>query len=712
MAISAFSLFGELKLDRRDFTSGLATSEKQLEAFKKSLGGIESAASRAFQNIGGMMQSLGKGLTVGLTAPLLAIEGAAIKSAVGFDTLRTQLAAATGSTASANTKFKELNKLAQENAGVLTAGAVATYNFLKPLGFAEGTINETIKAFGKLKAANPDVDLQRMATNLGQLFDQGFEQQDVKELVGNFPRALEIMKKAFGLKSSDRKGIAEEMKTAMASGLTREDFFKKFAEGINNDAFLAGVTDPVAVRFEKMKERIMLALEPLGMLILTNLERFAPTIVAFIERLSMAFTALSPTMQMIVTALMAVGVAAGPVIFGIGKLVSAVGSLGIGLPSIGAVAGAIAALGLILTPIIITATFFSQEWLRNWELVKQIFWAGYEAVSGVVMQMLAGIQGFWAEHGSAIMDYLSAWWSTLSTAISQWFGVVAEVLNVVLMAIQGNWSGVWEGILAVTTQVWTLITTTIGNAIGVVGNLIKAFGPILLQGMTWVFAQLLTMVSKAAFTLVQIFFDLPKILLGLIPKFIAAGMQIGSAIQTGIANGIRNFLNPMAAGDVGGSLTSNPFQSLVDSFKNLFAGSGPKAGLEGGLGSSFMTPAITQANTLSTALDKVTQKAKQAKAVIAPKMAAKTAKAVTAAGRSVYGKAVTLAPGGILMDVTPLTPGTVGTPYRTASQDATNEILKGLTTAVQEGKLAIEIIDPNRSTTLGGSSNNVSARYR
>ena len=121
MAVSAFTLFGELKLDRSNFSGGLIKSEKELEGFQSALNRVEKAASSAFQNIGSMMQSLGKGLSVGLTAPLLAIEGAAIKSAVGFDTLRTQLAAATGSTASASDKFKELNKLAQENAGVLTA---------------------------------------------------------------------------------------------------------------------------------------------------------------------------------------------------------------------------------------------------------------------------------------------------------------------------------------------------------------------------------------------------------------------------------------------------------------------------------------------------------------------------------------------------------------------------------------------------------------
>lgn len=714
MAVSAFQLFGELKLDRSNFTGGLIKSEKELEGFKNTLNSVEKAASRAFSNIGSMMQSLGKGLSVGLTAPLLAIEGAAVKSAVGFDTLRTQLAAATGSTASASDKFKQLNKLAQENAGVLTAGAVATYAFLKPLGFAEGTINETIKAFGKLKAANPEVDLGRMATNLGQLFDQGFEQQDFKELLGNFPRAGEILKKAFNLKSgsTDRKAIADEMKQLIKDGLTKEDLFAGFAQGINTDSFLAKVADPIAVRFEKMKERIMLALEPLGMLVLQNLERFAPSIIAFVEKVSAAFTALSPTMQMVVTALAAVAIAAGPVLYVLGGIVTALAGFAASAGVIGVVTAVIAGLGIALVPVIAIAGFFYQAWSDNWELVKQTFNVGVITVQGYVNDLLTVLQGLWETHGAAIVEYLTSWWQTLSALFANGMQIASDALKVVLYAIQGDWTNVWSSILELTTTIFTTLTQWLAGAMQTVFNLIMAAGPLIIQAFTWIWGQVLKIVTGAVKLLIDAVVYLPEYLLSLIPKFLATGLQIGSAIMKGIQQGLSNWWNGIGGAGVeaGGSLgpSGGFLDGLLRSFREL-TGSAVSGSAGGSLGETFLSPLKSEAMQTTAALDKVKNKIGEVKKAAMPKAAEKAA--VTAA-KTVYGKAVTTLPGGVLVDVSPLTPGTGSTPYRTASQDSTNEILEGLTKAVQEGKLAIEIIDPNRSTSFGGSSQNVSARYR
>jgi hypothetical protein len=724
---SAFSLFGELGVDTRAFVASMKYADNRMKASERLFIEMEKSKMRMAERsashqqrlseitarviqkslsaVGSAMQSAGAGLTVGLTAPLLAIEGTAIRSAIGFDTLRTQLAAATGSTESASSKFKELNKLAQENAGVLTAGAVATYNFLKPLGFAEGTINEVIKAFGKLKAANPEVDLQRMATNLGQLFDQGFEQQDVKELVGNFPRALEIMKKAFNLKSSDRKGIAEEMKGLMGKGLTREQFFAAFAGGVNTDQFLSKVTDPIAVRFEKLKERIMLALEPLGVIILTNLERWLPSIVAFIERLSAAFTSLSPTMQMIVTALSAVAIAAGPVLFAVGQIVSAIGSLGLSLPAMGTIAGVIAGIGAVLAPIIFTATFFAQEWLRNWELVKQIFWTGYEVVSQTVTSLLTTIQGLWAEHGSGVMDFLSQWWTTLSSAISGWFGIIAEVLTVALRILQGDWAGVWQGILDLTSVAFSTLTEWFANAMTTLIKFVQAAGPVILQAFTWIWGKVLELATAAVKGVIDAFVYLPEYLLSIVPRLITAGLQIGNAIKKGIWEGLSNWWQGVggASASAGSSMANSGgfLDGLLNSFRSLTGGGmSLSAGGNLGGGSTFLSPVLSDAIKTTTALDNVKNKINQVKAT------ASTVKASAMANKAIEAT---------------ITRGD-GSQFRIGSFDTLlgkDDSAMAIAAAVGEAikqkdpnRLDIILTDAGNRTTLGATSAAVNARYR
>lgn len=685
----------KMRMMERSASHQQRLSEITARVVQKSLAGIGTAMSAA-----------GKGLTVGVTAPLLAIEGSAIKSAIGFDTLRTQLAASTGSMDSAKSKFKELNKLAQENAGVLTAGAVATYNFLKPLGITEETINETIKAFGKLKAANPEVDLQRMGTNLGQLFDQGFEQQDIKELVGNFPRALEIMKKAFGLKSSDRKGIKEEMNALIAGGLTREQFFAGFAGGINADAFLSKVTDPIAVRFEKMKERIMLALEPLGLIILTNLERWMPSIVAFIERLSAAFTALSPTMQMIVTALSAVAIAAGPVLYVLGSMVTAVAGLAVSASTIGIIAAVITGLGAALVPVVAIAGFFYKAWSDNWELVKQTFNVGVITVTQIVNELLAGLQGLWATHGEAVMAYLTSWWNTLTAFITGAMEIASGALKVALLVIQGDWSGAWQAILDLTSVAFSTLTEWMANAMSTLVKFVMASGPMIVQAFTWIWGKVLELATAAIKGVISAFVYLPEFLISIVPRLIAAGAQIGQAIVKGIQQGLSNWWQGVggASASAGSSMANSGgfLDGLLNTFRSLTGGGmSLSAGANLG-GSTFLSPVLNDAIKTTNALDNVKKKINEVKATASTVSAAQRInKEITATMQTADG---------------PLRISSVDTLLSNPNQSTADALRAAVAEAINDtkqtpNKLAIEITDPNGRTAIGATSAAVNARY-
>ncbi|WP_323166852.1 hypothetical protein, partial [Pseudomonas bubulae] len=78
---------------------------------------------------------------------------------------------------------------------------------------------------------------------LTQLFTQDFERTDLKELIGNFPRGGEILQQAFNLSGSDLDTISKEMKTKIAKGLSKEDFFSSIATSINKDETLSKLSN-------------------------------------------------------------------------------------------------------------------------------------------------------------------------------------------------------------------------------------------------------------------------------------------------------------------------------------------------------------------------------------------------------------------------------------------------------------------------------------
>lgn len=222
----------------------------------------QSGLIGSFVGFGGVLSAVG--LSVGAMAYGVG------RAAVTVDDWRNVLRAATGSTEAANLKLAELNKVASESPGVLRSFAVATYALLRPMQISEGTINTLIQAFGRIKMSNPSTDLAKMAFNLNQL-SVAFDLRDMKEAIENFPRFGEILKKAFNLKaaSDDVKGLTDELKKLKAEGkLSKEDFMKGFAVGVESDVSLGKLKDTLGTKFEKLTEELSVLVAPMGHLVI------------------------------------------------------------------------------------------------------------------------------------------------------------------------------------------------------------------------------------------------------------------------------------------------------------------------------------------------------------------------------------------------------------------------------------------------------------
>jgi hypothetical protein len=134
---------------------------------------------------------------------------------------------------------------------------------LRILNTAEATINRILPVIGRLNAISPLGDPQRFAQNLGQLVSQKFEVQDLRELVGASPIAGQLIKEVFGV-DSPINGAAIRASAKKLGIDTADELLNALALRAENHPALRSVTESLGGQFEKVRDRLNVALAPLG----------------------------------------------------------------------------------------------------------------------------------------------------------------------------------------------------------------------------------------------------------------------------------------------------------------------------------------------------------------------------------------------------------------------------------------------------------------
>lgn len=284
------------------------------------------AVANAFRGIGPGLQSLGRTLTVAVTAPLLALGAAAVKSAKDIDANVNTLKAFTGSAEAAERRLAQLIKTARDTPGLTTNLALTLDAQLRVAKTTQETIDRVLPAIGRLNAVSKLPDAARFTQNLLQLVTQNFERQDLKELVGQSPLAGQLITEIFNVDSpTNAKAIRDQAKKL---GLTTVDaFFAAFAEAAARNEGLATVTESIGTRFDKIVDRVTVALRPLGLSILNAIEPFIDPVASLIERLGSAFDSLSAPAKTTAVVIAGIGAAAGPVLFVMGSLLQSISQI-------------------------------------------------------------------------------------------------------------------------------------------------------------------------------------------------------------------------------------------------------------------------------------------------------------------------------------------------------------------------------------------------
>lgn len=259
----------ELQGFKGRFQSAINDSNNSVKALQSSLGALRTA----FAALGGLA----------IVSTLKQFADASINAAIAIDKQTNALKALTGSAVAAQRRFKELFDIAQRSPGLTTALATTLDAQLRVFNVAEQTINRLLPVIGRLNAINPLGDPRQFVNNLTQLISQNFERQDLKELVGQSTIAGQLIKQIFNV---DNPTNAEAIRTAAKRmGITTvEALASALIEAGESNSALKNATETLGGQFEKLQERIQIAIAPIGEEILKTILPAFKELVEVIER--------------------------------------------------------------------------------------------------------------------------------------------------------------------------------------------------------------------------------------------------------------------------------------------------------------------------------------------------------------------------------------------------------------------------------------------
>lgn len=261
-------------------------------------------ATRDIVKLGDGFAKVGKGLTLGLTTPILGLGGLAVKTAADFETLRTSLLSSfQGNQAAADSAFKSIEQFA----------TTSPYQ-----------VEEVLNAFIKLKNLGLDPSEEALtsygntASAMGKSLDQMIEAV-ADASTGEFERLKEFGIKA---KSEGDKVSFTFQGVTQTVGKNATDI-QNYLLSIGNVNF-AGAMDRQSETFKGRLSSLQDTMASFGDSIGTIILEFLSPLVDSLQELAVWFKNLSPETQKVIVVVAGLAAAIGPLLLGIGGLMQLV----------------------------------------------------------------------------------------------------------------------------------------------------------------------------------------------------------------------------------------------------------------------------------------------------------------------------------------------------------------------------------------------------
>jgi len=321
----------ENRLKRSANAADYSATLSQLDALRDKLSQVKQAASLErlsgqLTNFGNAAQSVGRGLTTYVTAPLVGLGALSLKTAGDMESLRRGLNSTNeqvlGVGKASNFTAKELTRLEEiaRLPGLGLKEAIQGATNLQAAGFSATKAERALLGFGNALAivGKGKVELDRVTLALTQINNTPFVQgQDLNQLRQALPQIGEAMRKAFGVTS------VEALK---AAGITS----KQFIDGILTQfEKLPRATGGLKNSFENFSDSSTIALDKVGAAINKNfdVEGKVNALGESIGKLAEGFSTMSGGAQATILTFAGFAASIGPVLLGVGAISKAIPTL-------------------------------------------------------------------------------------------------------------------------------------------------------------------------------------------------------------------------------------------------------------------------------------------------------------------------------------------------------------------------------------------------
>lgn len=482
-----------LTLENQQFISAL---EASAGAFGKFVGQVSVQMRNTYRDIdylnrglkagigrfGQELQSLGKSLTIGITAPIALFAKEAIEAYARIDSLRRGLLAIEGSASATAKRFGELREVAKLP-GLGLEEAIQGDIRLRAVGISAETSKRALLAFGNAIATTGGgkMELGTVITQLSQMSSKSkVLAEDLKPILNASPLVATALRNMFG--TVDSQEISKKLSD---SGKSVSDFVSmlifelekipKVSGGMANA--LENVSDSVKIAFSTFGESIDKAI---GLTDILN------GLGETINDIADWFKGLDPNLQTAIVSFTGLASVLGPVIFAVGslaKMIASGGVLSAGLTALTGPIGAIALAVIALATVIIT----------YWDEIKQVItdsrifdeamalWDNFTGmIKGVINAFLSFSKFVWANLKDTIVPYFESAFSGAITVIRSFIGVVSGVFQVLKGVFTLSWKDIWEGLKGIVSNVFdaifTIITSVVVQLSTVLGKFFKTIG--------------------------------------------------------------------------------------------------------------------------------------------------------------------------------------------------------------------------------------------
>ena len=451
----------ELKIgigaDNSGLKQGLQDAEAQISAFVSKVGKIGQ--------IGEQLSSIGQKMSIGLTLPIIALGGSAIKAYGDIQSLQKGLEAVMGSAGSASKEFERLKEVSRLP-GLGMQEAVRGSINLQAIGIDADKARGILSQFGNAVASvgKGKAEFERAIYGVQQLANTDFPLgEDLNIIKDALPQVSNLLKESFGSSRSDE--LAK-------MGVSSKQVLDTITAGLEK---LPRVTGGINGAFENLGDSMKTSLARIGKIIddTFDISGIIEKLTGYLDTAISYFEGLSPAVQQIILVVTGLVAAAGPLLVAVGGFIAMMPTI---LTGIGAIGTSLTALtgpiGLVVVGIgaIIAAVVTNWDKIKPY-ITKTIQW--FVDIYNESKIVRIGIEALVANFkiGFSIVSNIL---KTAYELIKSFAKGVADAFGGVGSVIKGVLTGDFEEIKNGVKQITGSVSGTLGNYYNDIKNGLKS----------------------------------------------------------------------------------------------------------------------------------------------------------------------------------------------------------------------------------------------